>query len=34
MIQANDAERKRTLILNVDAQETGTLSRVVTVQRK
>jgi hypothetical protein len=34
MIQANDAEKKRMLILNVDARETGTLSRVVIVQKK
>jgi hypothetical protein len=34
MIQAQDAEKKRMLILNVDARETGTQSRVVTVQKK
>ncbi len=34
MIQAQDAEKKRMLILNVDAKEAGTLSRVVTVQKK
>ena len=34
MIQAQNAEKKRMLILNVDARETGTLSRVVTVQKK
>jgi hypothetical protein len=34
MIQAQDGERKRTLILNVNPAETGTLSRVVTVQKK
>ena len=34
MIQAQDAEKKRMLILNVNARETGTLSRVVTVQKK
>jgi hypothetical protein len=34
MIQAHDAEKKRMLILNVDAKETGTLLRVVTVQKK
>ena len=34
MIQAQDAEKKRLLILNVETGETGTLSRVVTVQRK
>jgi hypothetical protein len=28
MIQARDAQKKRMLILNVDARETGTLSRV------
>ena len=33
-IQAHDAEKKRMLILNVDAKESGTLSRVVTVQKK
>jgi len=34
MIQAHDAEKKRMLILNVNPGETGTLSRVVTVQKK
>jgi len=34
MIQAQDAGRKRMLILNVKSGETGTLSRVVTVQKK
>jgi len=34
MIQAQDAEKKRMLILNVDAGESGTSSRVVTVQKK
>jgi hypothetical protein len=34
MIQAQDAEKKRMLILNVNSGETGTLSRVVTVQKK
>jgi hypothetical protein len=34
MIQAQDAGRKRMLILNVNAEESGTLSRVVIVQRK
>jgi hypothetical protein len=34
MIQAQDGERKRMLILNVSPGETGTMSRVVTVQRK
>jgi hypothetical protein len=34
MIQAQDAEKKRMLILNVNPDETGTLSRVVTVQKK
>ncbi len=33
-IQAQDAEKKRMLILNVNPEETGTLSRVVTVQKK
>ena len=33
-IQAHDVEKKRMLILNVDANETGTLSRVVTVEKK
>jgi hypothetical protein len=34
MIQAQDGEKKRMLILNVKPDETGTLSRVVTVQKK
>jgi hypothetical protein len=34
MIQAHDAEKKRMLILNINPDETGTLSRVVTVQKK
>jgi len=34
MIQAQDGEKKRTLIMNVSPGETGTVSRVVTVQRK
>jgi hypothetical protein len=34
MIQAQDAEKKRMLILNVKPEENGTLSRVVTVQKK
>ena len=34
MIQAHDAEKKRMLILNVKPEENGTLSRVVTFQRK
>jgi hypothetical protein len=34
MIQAQDGEKKRMLILNVNPQEIGTLSRVVTVQKK
>jgi hypothetical protein len=34
MLQAHDEEKKRTLILNVKAGETGTTSRVVTVQKK
>jgi hypothetical protein len=34
MIQAQDAEKKRMLILNVSPGETETLSRVVTVQKK
>jgi hypothetical protein len=34
MIQAHDGEKKRMLVLNVSLQETGTLSRVVTVQKK
>ena len=34
MIQAQDGERKRMLILNVNPGETGTMSRVVTVQKK
>lgn len=34
MIQAQDAEKKRMLILNVDRRETVTVSRVVTVQKK
>jgi len=34
MIQAQDAERKRMLVLNVKSGETGTVSRVVTVQKK
>jgi hypothetical protein len=34
MIQAQDAEKKRMLILNVNARETETLTRVVTVQKK
>ena len=34
MIQAHDAEKKRMLILNVNPDETGTMSRVVTVQKK
>jgi hypothetical protein len=34
MIQAHDAEKKRMLILNVNPEEIGTLSRVVTVQKK
>jgi len=34
MVQAQDAEKKRMLILNVKSGETGTLSRVVTVQKK
>jgi hypothetical protein len=34
MIQAQDAEKKRMLILNIDAGESGTMSRVVTVQKK
>jgi hypothetical protein len=34
MIQAQDGEKKRMLILNVSPEETGTLSRVVTVQKK
>jgi hypothetical protein len=34
MIQAKDAEKKRMLILHVGPDETGTLSRVVTVQKK
>ena len=34
MIQAQDAEQKRMVILNVSTGETGTLSRVVTVQKK
>ena len=33
-IQAHDADKKRMLILNVDAEETGTLSRVATVEKK
>jgi hypothetical protein len=33
-IQAEDDEKKRMLILNVDAGETGAVSRVVTVQKK
>jgi hypothetical protein len=33
-IQAHDTEKKRTLILSVNAGETGTLSRVVTVEKK
>jgi hypothetical protein len=34
MIQAQDGDRKRMLILNVNPGETGTMSRVVTVQKK
>jgi hypothetical protein len=34
MIRAHDAEKKRMFILNVDAQETGSLSRIVAVQKK
>jgi hypothetical protein len=34
MIQAQDGEKKRMLILNVNPGETGTISRVVTVQKK
>jgi hypothetical protein len=34
MLQAHDEEKKRTLILNVKPGETGTMSRVVTVQKK
>jgi hypothetical protein len=34
MIQAHDPEKKRMLILNTNPDETGTLSRVVTVQKK
>jgi hypothetical protein len=34
MIQAHDVEKKRMFILTVDARETGSLSRVVTVQRR
>jgi len=34
MIQAQDGEKKRMLILNVSPNETGTVSRVVIVQRK
>jgi hypothetical protein len=34
MIQTQDAEKKRMLILNVKPDETGTVSRVVTVQKK
>jgi hypothetical protein len=34
MIQAQDTEKKRMLILDVNPGETGTLSRVVTVQKK
>jgi hypothetical protein len=33
-LQAQDAERKRMLVLSVSAGETGTLSRVVNVQKK
>jgi hypothetical protein len=33
-IQAHDAEQKRMLVLSVNAGETGTVSRVVTVQKK
>lgn len=33
-IQAHDKEKKRFLILNVDLRETGTASRLVTVQKK
>lgn len=33
-IRAHDAEKKRMLVLNVDAREAGTLSRVVAVQKK
>jgi hypothetical protein len=34
MIQAHDVQKNRMFILNVDARETGSQSRVVTVQRK
>ena len=34
MIQSHDAAKKRMLILNVDARETGTASRLVTVEKK
>jgi hypothetical protein len=34
MIQAQDGEKKRMLILNVKPEDDGTLSRVVTVQKK
>ena len=34
MIQAQDAEKKRMLLLNVKPDEAGTISRVVTVQQK
>ncbi len=33
-IQSHDAAKKRMLILNVDARETGTTSRLVTVEKK
>lgn len=33
-IQAHDLQKKRFLILNVDMRETGTMSRLVTVQKK
>jgi hypothetical protein len=33
-IQAHDAEKKRMLVLSVNAGETGTVSRLVTVQKK
>jgi hypothetical protein len=33
-IQAHDVEQKRMLVLSVNAGETGTVSRVVTVQKK
>jgi hypothetical protein len=34
MIQAHDVQKNRMFILTVDARETGSLSRVVTVQRR